>query len=121
MKKTATKRIGTEIVESLQEFLADLQAGIPLETFNLRRVEVRPEEHSYHPELIRKTRATLRASQAVFARFLGVSVQTIRAWEQGENVPSNIAKRFMDEIQLDPPYWRKRLREVVVPKRKKTA
>jgi len=39
----------------------------------------------------------------------------VRAWEQGENIPIDIAKRFMDEIRHDPDYWRARLREIVVP------
>ncbi len=121
MSKPTKKRIGTQIVESLQEFLEDLRSGKPLESFNLRRVEVNVESHAYDPELAKKTRASLKASQATFAHFLGVSVQTVRAWEQGENVPSGIARRFMDEIRHDPEYWRKRLREVVVPRRKKTA
>ena len=68
----------------------------------------------YHPRLVRETRDLLAASQAVFARFLGVSVQTVRAWEQGVNTPSTLASRFLDEIRHDPAYWRTRLRETVV-------
>jgi len=64
--------------------------------------------------MVRRTRGLLRASQAVFARFLGVSVKTVRAWEQGFNVPSDMACRFMDEIRRDPSYWLRRLRSAIV-------
>ncbi len=122
MKNHAKKRVGARIVESLQEFAETLQTGADLEaTFTCRRVEMPPSATAYDPPLVKKTRQLLRASQAVFARFLGVSVQTVRAWEQGENIPSDIAKRFMDEIRHDPDYWRTRLREIVVPKKIATA
>src|SRR4051794_17473009 len=51
------------------------------------------------------------ASQAVFARFLGVSRNTVRSWEQGVNAPSTMACRFLDEIRLNPAYWQQRLRD----------
>jgi len=46
----------------------------------------------------------------LFAHFLGVSVKTVRSWEQGKT-PSDIASRFMDEIRHNPNYWRQRLKE----------
>ena len=93
MKTKTKKRIGAQIVESLQEFLAELQNGADLSTFKCRVVEVKPPSKPADAELVKQTRAALRASQTIFARFLGVSAQTVRAWEQGENVPSDIAKR----------------------------
>jgi putative transcriptional regulator len=64
--------------------------------------------------LVKQTRALLGASQAVFANFLGVSVKTVRAWEQGVNTPSAMACRFMDEIRRDPKHWIARLSEAAV-------
>jgi putative transcriptional regulator len=121
MKQKVKKRVGQQIVESLQEFVEALRAGADLETFTCRNVELAVERPVYDGETVVQTRKLMRASQAVFARFLGVSVQTVRAWEQEENVPSDIAKRFMDEIRHDPDYWRVRLREVTVPKRRVAA
>ena len=123
MKKQPSKTaLGQEIINRLQEFADALDNGDVLaEKFTCRTVEVKLQPTPYNPGLLKKTRTLLQASQATFAHFLGVSVQTVRAWEQGENVPSGIARRFMDEIRHDPDYWRKRLRAVVVPKRKKTA
>ena len=119
MKTNKKKRIGHQIVDSLQEFVGTLQAGADIEReFTCHRVEVtvRPSDHD--AGTVKQTRKTLNASQAVFARFLGVSIQTVRAWEQGENVPSGMAKRFLDEIRHNPDYWRRRLHEVMIPKKR---
>jgi putative transcriptional regulator len=122
MNHKPRRNIGEEIIESLKEAVEGLRSGKPLEeVFTCRRVEVAPRAAEYDTADPKQVRQLLRASQAIFAQFLGVSVQTVRAWEQGENVPSDIAKRFMDEIRHDPEYWRKRLREVVVPKKRKVA
>jgi putative transcriptional regulator len=122
MKKSKKKSIGQQIVESLQEAVEGLRSGKPIdEVFTCHRVEVAPQSQQFSRDEAKEVRKLLRASQAIFAKFLGVSVQTVRAWEQGENVPSDIAKRFMEEIRHDPDYWRKRLREVVVVKKRKLA
>lgn len=122
MNKKPKKRIADEIIESLQEAVESLQGGAAIEdVFTCHRVEVAAPSPQYAALDVKQVRKLLRASQAIFAQFLGVSVQTVRAWEQGENVPSDIAKRFMDEIRHNPDYWRQRLREVVVVKKRKVA
>ena len=122
MKTQSKKRVGARIVESLREFVNELESGADLETtFTCRQVRIPEEATRYDPPLVKQTRGLLHASQTVFAQFLGVSVQTVRAWEQGENMPSDIAKRFMDEIRHNPDYWRTRLREVMVPKKRVAA
>lgn len=63
----------------------------------------------YGPADVRRVRDLLEMSQVVFARFLGVGANTVRAWEQGSRPPSSIARRFMGEIESDPDYWRRRL------------
>jgi DNA-binding transcriptional regulator YiaG len=118
-KKRKTKtRFGQALIKSLREFAEQLQSCEDIETtFRCRRVEVDVASSSYDPEAIKETRGMLKASQTVFAGLLGVSAQTVRAWEQGQNTPSPIAKRFIDEIRHDPDYWRARLREVIEKKR----
>jgi DNA-binding transcriptional regulator YiaG len=119
MKQKTKKRVGQEIIESLQEALESLRKGKTLEeTFTCHYVEVPDKPTACDSQLVKNTRKMLRTTQTTFARFLGVSAQTVRAWEQGENVPSDIAKRFMDEIRHDPDYWRARLRQVIVPKKR---
>jgi putative transcriptional regulator len=120
MKELGKKgSVGSEIIQGLSEFAECLERKEPVaERFNCRVVELDLRPAPYDPELVRKTRALLHASQAVFARFLGVSVKTVRAWEQGVNYPNDMACRFMDEIRLNPAYWMKRLREAAVTKTK---
>jgi putative transcriptional regulator len=103
-----------KIAARLQRFVDALEEDTDLtESFNCRTVVLDLEPTEYEPEKVIQTRKLLGASQVVFARFLGVSVQTVRAWEQGVNSPSDMACRFMDEIRLDIAHWQKRLKESV--------
>jgi putative transcriptional regulator len=112
------KSIGEEIIEGLTELAEALESGAPVgERFTCRRVVLDLEPTPYSPELVRRTRDILGASQAVFAQFLGVSIQTVRSWEQGVNTPNHMACRFMDEIRRDPTYWRRRFKGVLLAKR----
>lgn len=106
------KSIAEGIIQSLSAFSDALKSGSDLgERFTCRRVvlDLRPEP--YTPEKVKATRKKLRVSQPLFAKFLGVSVKTIRHWEQGLSDPSPMACRFMDEISLNPDYYLKRLSE----------
>jgi putative transcriptional regulator len=109
--------VGARIIEGLQEFADTLKKKEPIaEKFTCRVVELDLHPTPYDPELVKATRQLLRASQAVFARFLGVSVKTVQAWEQGASTPNDMACRFMDEIRHNPPYWTERLRQAAVAK-----
>lgn len=114
--------LGKEIVQGLQEFADALQTGATItEQFTCRKVVLDLEPGSYGPEKVKETRKALGVSQALFAQFLGVSAKTVRAWEQGKNTPSDMARRFMDEIRQDPAHWRKRLRDSAVVKQAATS
>ncbi len=109
--------VADQIIERMRDFTEALKSGEPIEErFTCRTIalDLRPTPHE--PKLVKKTRQLLGTSQAVFALLLGVSPNTVRAWEQGVNTPSDIACRFMDEIRRDPEYWCKRLRSAVVVK-----
>ena len=84
-----------------------------MEKFTCRKVTLDLQAVSYNPETVKATRSLLAASQALFAQFLGVSVKTVRGWEQGKLRTGSMACRFMDEIQRNPEYWRQRLRESI--------
>ena len=115
MKPTVTDRIK----ERLEEFTAALESGDRVqEQFTCRKVEFRLNPQPYDPRDIKKTRALLGASQKIFAIFLGTSVKTIQAWEQGASAPNKMACRFMDLIQRDPEYWRETLRDQFIAKTK---
>jgi len=110
--------VGAKIIEGLREFTEALEKGETItKRFTCRTVVLDLSPVVYGPETVKGTRRLLRASQGIFAQFLGVSVRAVRAWEQGVNTPSDIACRFMDEIQRNPDFWRKRLLESVTVKR----
>ena len=74
------------------------------------------EPPAYGPEQVKQTRELLNASQALFAKFLGISASTVRAWEHGTNVPSAMACRFLDEIRRNPQHWIQRLKSAMIYK-----
>ncbi len=106
-------RIGKKIIDRLERFANDLESGVDIaKKYTCRQIVLDLEPKSYDAKRVLKARKTLGLSQMLFARFLGVSVKTVRAWEQGTNIPQEIACRLMDEIQHDPDYWRKRLSQL---------
>ncbi|MFQ5777871.1 MAG: helix-turn-helix domain-containing protein [Terriglobia bacterium] len=54
------------------------------------------------PAQIREIRASLNASQALFARFLNVSTNTIRSWEQGARRPETSALKLLAIARRHP-------------------
>lgn len=106
--------VGAEILEALEEVRAALQAGEPLERrFTVRWYRFDFTARAYGPDDVRAVRQLLGLSQPLFADFLGVDASTIRSWEQGTRPPSTIARRFMDEVAVNPDYWRGRLRQSI--------
>ena len=106
---TVKKTVGARIIEGLAEFTDALESGEPLSKRlhgHFLWVEITPSR--YRPQDIRATRRLLSASQRLFAAFLGVALGTVRAWEQGRNVPSGSAARLLDEIRLNPEFWKAR-------------
>jgi len=71
------------------------------EQLTVRMVEIN-EPGQYNAKRVRKLRARMGISQAVFAKMLGVSTVLIQHWEQGVTVPRPIARRLLDEISRDP-------------------
>lgn len=107
------KRIGAQIVEAMQDFTQALERGEDIaERYTVRHVRRNLHPAHFDAKKVKATRKLLNASQAVFAWFLGVNVQTVRAWEQGVNPPSDIACRFMELIRDRPELMRQRLREM---------
>src|SRR5262249_14754087 len=106
--------VGAEILEALEEVRAALKSGDPLDQrFTVRSYRFDFAARNYGPDDVRSVRQLLGLSQPVFADFLGVDASTIRSWEQGTRPPSTIARRFMDEVAVNPEYWRGRLRESI--------
>lgn len=112
------KSLGAEIIEGLAEFRDALRSGEPLgKKFTVRTIELDLKPRDYDAESVAATRATLKVSQAVFARVLGVSVAMVQAWEQGHRKPSPMACRLLDEINRDREHWILLLQKAIKRKR----
>jgi DNA-binding transcriptional regulator YiaG len=114
-EQTVKTTKGEEIVRRLQAFTKALKEK-NTDEYTCQTVTLNLKPTPYGRKQVKETRKVLRASQSVFARVLGVSVKTVRAWEQGFNTPSDMACRFMDEIRAKPEYWRSRMRDYCTPK-----
>jgi putative transcriptional regulator len=113
MNPTVADRIRTR----LEAFTHDLESGKTIQDkYTCRKLEFRLKPMPYNPQAVKQTRKILQASQRVFAMFIGASVKTVQAWEQGVTPPPKMACRLMDEIRRDPDYWIARLKESVVQK-----
>jgi putative transcriptional regulator len=103
---------GREIVASLSQAVEVERSGMPLASiFSVRTVELPDKPSQYDAASIRATREKIGVSQAIFAHLLGVSVMLVRAWEQSQRVPAMWARRLLDEMNHDPPHWRRMLRK----------
>lgn len=49
-------------------------------------------------------RETLNISQLAFARALGVSLSTVRSWEQGKRRPDGLATKVLRALQRRPAF-----------------
>lgn len=111
------RTIGEKLLGRLAAFSEALQKNESIEKrFTCRTIELNIESHACPPASVKATREALGLSQALFARFLGVSVKSVSAWEQGAKSPSDLACRWMDEIRRDPDYWRQRIRDLAQPR-----
>ena len=113
--KAPSGRVAGRITSRLTAFTKALESDVVVsEKFTVRTIRLNLQPTAHKPATVRKTRDLLKLSQPLFAKFLGVSVQTVRAWEQGDNIPSDMACRFLDEINANPTYWQSRLRDAAV-------
>ncbi len=116
------RSVESRIIKGLRGFADTLKSGKSVtERYTYKKVVVDLEPTSYGAKEVRAVRDMLNASQAVFAKFLGVSAGTVRAWEQGINPPKDMACRFLDEICLHPELFKKRLLESITVKRSRKA
>ena len=61
------------------------------------------------PAEIKAIRASVRMSQATFARSFQLSLDTIKGWEQGKRKPDAAAANYPRMIQADPEYVQRTL------------
>jgi putative transcriptional regulator len=99
------------VAAELNQLAAAVAAGGPLPAgFTARTVRVSGPPDVDAAEA-KAAREALRVSQPVFAHFLGVSTQMVKAWEQGTRVPAGAVRRLLTDIRRHPDHWAARLRE----------
>ncbi len=105
--------LGREMVAGADAFLEAARDGGPIEgRFTVRTAEVGPGPREFKPEDVAAVRKYFRASQAVFADFLGVSVAALQSWEQGSRPVPGIASRYLDDLIAFPQLWERRIGKV---------
>ena len=62
---------------------------------------------SFKPEEIRSIRLETGMTQNLFAKYMGVSVKTVEAWEAGRNHPEGAACRLLSMTRSDPAFPQK--------------
>jgi putative transcriptional regulator len=108
------KSVWDRVADELNQLAAAVAAGDPLPAGFTTRVVRVSGPPAVDAAGARAARKALGVSQPVFARFLGVSVQTVRAWEQGTRTPAGAVRRLLTDIRHHPDHWAARLREVAV-------
>jgi putative transcriptional regulator len=73
------------------------------EAGRIRRGEAKPARSAaFAPANVKAIRAKLKKSQAEFALMIGVSVATLRNWEQGRRTPEGPALALLRVASLEP-------------------
>lgn len=80
-----------DLKEGLQEAIAFAKGEGPA---RVTRFEIKPVI-TYTNAEIREIRKNAKMTQAVFALYMGVSVKTVEAWENGRTHPTGPACRLM--------------------------
>ena len=92
LARDAKRDLNAELLESIDH----LKAG------QLGRVSVVAADGRIVESPIARVRMASRLSPSQFADLLGVSVQTLQAWEQGEGEPAGAAKTLLRMAERHP-------------------
>ena len=91
----------TEILQGLNEALAYEKGNLK----NVLATNLTIEGvHSFSASEIKAIRVSANMTQDLFALVLGVSKNTVLAWEAGKTSPSNTAKRLIGLIAKNPNF-----------------
>lgn len=88
-------------LKAVHETAQDLLNAGAISATTMRKFDVLclPTVHGFTPQGIKKLRAAINVSQAVFAAYLNTSVSTVKQWEIGEKKPSGMALRLLNLIE----------------------
>ena len=110
-REPKSTKAGRRIIAALTELADSLKRGEPIDArYTIHTVTLPDEPSVYGPADVRALRDGLDASQAVFARLLGVSAKLVQAWERGDRQPAGPVRRLMYDMVADPAKWKRFLR-----------
>ena len=81
------------IIESMQEAVAIAQGALPADSYNV---------HIPAAVDVKAIRKHLGLSQASFSARFGLSLHTLRNWEQGKRMPDPAARAYLKVIERAP-------------------
>ncbi len=104
-KKTKESKttLGQGLLKGLKEAVAFENKKMDLRTTALEIPDVPPE---YSKLEVKEVREQLNVSQPIFAKILGVSDDTVKAWERGANKPSGSSARLIQIAKEDPQVFK---------------
>lgn len=96
-KKKNTKDRLNETILEMATGLYDIKA---IDSITMREYESLhlPEVHDFSPKEIKRLRLREKVSQAVFAKLLNTTVNTISAWEQGKKHPRGTSLKLLNLV-----------------------
>ena len=90
---------GSRIIEGLEAAVAYLDKTRPSSDYGIHQVAVRRAPDSVDVKAIRKK---MGMTQATFASAFGLSLHTLRGWEQGTRKPDPAVRAFLRVIDRAP-------------------
>ncbi len=105
MKKQKKKtKLGQGLVKGLKEAVAYENKKLDLRATTLEIPDVPPK---FNKAQVKEVRDQLNVSQPIFAKILGVSDDTVKAWERGANKPSGSSARLIQIAKEDPQTFKR--------------
>lgn len=102
MRKT---KLGQELIAGLTDAVAHARGTRKLRSATVEVPE--PAKAWSKDKIARLRKQRFGMSQPVFASLLSVTASTVRAWEQGQKVPSGAARRLLEVAEFEPAVFQR--------------
>ena len=104
-------KLGQGLLKGLKEAVAFEGKKLDLRATTVEIPDVPPE---FNKGQVKDVREQLNVSQPIFAQILGVSDDTVKAWERGANKPSGSSARLIQIAKEDPQTFKQIIRRLAV-------
>ena len=88
------------LLDVIHDTAKDIHKSGVMDTTTMREFDALclPQVNHYAPGQIRSIREKNKASQAVFAAYLNISVSTIQKWERGDKKPNGPSLKLLNMV-----------------------